>query len=77
MFHYCKPFASQIHRLSSFDDQIKNFNKTKESTKDEMGEEVDNKLCNKAVHFIGLDMVANPKNTDLFCVNFSSKSAEL
>ncbi|CAA2974298.1 GDSL esterase lipase At5g37690 [Olea europaea subsp. europaea] len=42
-----------IQRLS-FDDQIKNFEKTKESIKARIGEEAANKLCNEAVYFIGL-----------------------
>ncbi|CAI9758156.1 unnamed protein product [Fraxinus pennsylvanica] len=42
-----------IQRLS-FDDQIKNFEKTKESIKARIGEKGANKLCKEAVYFIGL-----------------------
>ncbi|KAG8383655.1 hypothetical protein BUALT_Bualt04G0036500 [Buddleja alternifolia] len=42
-----------IERLS-FDDQIKNFEKTKESIKAKIGDEAANKLCNEAVYFIGI-----------------------
>ncbi|KAL2521783.1 GDSL esterase/lipase [Forsythia ovata] len=42
-----------IQRLT-FDDQINNFKKTKESIEVKIGEEAANKLCNQAVYFIGL-----------------------
>ncbi|XP_059643712.1 GDSL esterase/lipase At5g37690 [Cornus florida] len=42
-----------IQRLS-FDDQINNFNKTKETIKTKLGGEAANKFCNEAVYFIGI-----------------------
>ncbi|KAK6150314.1 hypothetical protein DH2020_015246 [Rehmannia glutinosa] len=42
-----------IERLS-FDDQIKNFEATKQSMKTKIGDEAANKLCNEAVYFIGI-----------------------
>ncbi|XP_011001569.1 PREDICTED: GDSL esterase/lipase At5g37690 [Populus euphratica] len=42
-----------IQRLS-FDDQIECFKKTKESIKAKIGEDAANRLCNKAMYFIGL-----------------------
>ncbi|CAL9009382.1 unnamed protein product [Prunus brigantina] len=42
-----------IQRLS-FDDQIQNFNKTKEAIKAKIGGEAAAKLCSEAVYFIGI-----------------------
>ncbi|KAL0015123.1 hypothetical protein SO802_002192 [Lithocarpus litseifolius] len=42
-----------IQRLS-FDDQIKYFEKTKETMKNKIGEVAANKLCNEAMYFIGI-----------------------
>ncbi|CAL5326715.1 unnamed protein product [Camellia sinensis] len=42
-----------IQRLS-FDDQIKNFEKTKQAIKAKIGEEKAEKLCNEAMYFIGI-----------------------
>ncbi|XP_048328833.1 GDSL esterase/lipase At5g37690 isoform X2 [Ziziphus jujuba] len=42
-----------IERLS-FDDQIQNFNKTKEAIKSKIGEQAAVKLCNEALYFIGI-----------------------
>ncbi|XP_052196772.1 GDSL esterase/lipase At5g37690 [Diospyros lotus] len=42
-----------IQRLS-FDDQIKNFEKTKEAIKAKIGGEAAEKLCNEAMYFIGI-----------------------
>ncbi|KAI9100238.1 hypothetical protein K1719_024456 [Acacia pycnantha] len=42
-----------IQRMS-FDDQIKNFNKTKQIMKAKVGQEAANKLCNEALYFIGI-----------------------
>ncbi|KAL3527457.1 hypothetical protein ACH5RR_012113 [Cinchona calisaya] len=42
-----------IERLT-FDDQINNFKKTKETIKNKIGAEAANKLCNEAFYFIGL-----------------------
>nr|XP_023877021.1 GDSL esterase/lipase At5g37690 [Quercus suber]POE80346.1 gdsl esterase/lipase [Quercus suber] len=42
-----------IQRLS-FDDQIKYFEKTKETMKNKVGEVAANKLCNEAMYFIGI-----------------------
>ncbi|KAI3451291.1 hypothetical protein Pfo_007956 [Paulownia fortunei] len=42
-----------IQRLS-FEDQIKNFETTKQSMKTKIGDEAANKLCNEAVYFIGI-----------------------
>ncbi|GFY97561.1 SGNH hydrolase-type esterase superfamily protein [Actinidia rufa] len=45
--------ASLIQRLS-FDDQISNFEKTKETIKTKIGGESAEKLCNEAMYFIGI-----------------------
>ncbi|KAL0379093.1 UNVERIFIED_CONTAM: GDSL esterase/lipase [Sesamum radiatum] len=42
-----------IERLS-FDDQIKNFETTKQRMKAKIGDEAANKICNEAVYFIGI-----------------------
>jgi hypothetical protein len=43
----------QIQRLS-FDDQIDNFEKAKETMKKKIGEVAANRLCNEALFFIGI-----------------------
>ncbi|XP_028800514.1 GDSL esterase/lipase At5g37690 [Neltuma alba] len=42
-----------IQRMS-FDDQINNFNKSKQIMKAKVGQEAANKLCNEALYFIGM-----------------------